>query len=984
MSSDGIGGELSPAAEAFADFLARVEDGEVVDFDAFVAARPELAVRLRAMHARWQALDGAFAELDEAEDPPAIAAVTPQEGAVEVEPADASRSQLLRDLNQEDAERPRYSIEGEFARGGMAAILLARDRSLRRTLAMKVLLTERRRDRDGALRSDPRSLARFLEEAQITGQLDHPGIPTVHELGIDGDGRVFFTMPLIRGRNLSEIYELLRRGAEGWTLPRTIGVLHRVCETVAYAHSRGVVHRDLKPANVMVGRFGETYVMDWGLARVLGRDDPARAATDAASMSSILTARRQQADDGAQSPLITLDGHVIGTPAYMAPEQARGELERVGPAADVYSIGAMLYELLAGRMPHVPPGVKLSARTVLARVIEGPPTPLRELDRGAPPELVAICERAMAREPEQRYANVRELGHEFRAWLEGRVVRAYATGTWIELRKWIGRNRALSATGFAFVIAMAIALVVTIVLGGKASRTAARLADELRTNNIDRGRLFARADNIENAERLLWQEHLRTPTAKDTHWALWDLHARHPCLATHRSDAPFTAATLFADGATLAVGDDRGAIVLLDARSLTVRATLEAPDASPVTALAMPGTPDRLISAHQDGGLYVWRLADGVIERDLRLENRVTALARHPREAAILAAAASGELLLLDCERWTHSVLPRHGESGASKITWSANGERYASMGEDRWVHVFDARTGARLLSRQSDDGLGGIALSGDGALLLRGGNDRYLTAIDVATGVDVWRLPKSDSVRDIATTADGERLLVCGWQHLDSLSMAARTHLRSLAVPELGLVLVDAAGSFAVTVHRLELRAWDLADAGRREFGDHTGRVTATVSRDGRWLASGDGSGAVRLCDLAAGGAGEILTRHAARVRCVAFSADGRQLLTGSIDGTLRQWDLASQKELRSWRDHDDQSRQSACFSPDGRRIAMAVERGRHHAIVVVDAASGDPLLEIPNGEYQVIAIAFRPDGEELAFTSRRRTMRFFDLRGR
>jgi formylglycine-generating enzyme required for sulfatase activity/serine/threonine protein kinase len=347
----------------------------------------------------------------------------------------------------------RYEVRGEVAAGGMGTILSVWDGDLNRQLAMKVI---RAQGKGSGAASDveARVLSRFIEEAQITGQLDHPGIVPVHEIGLDPEGRVYFTMQLVAGRDLEHVFELVRTGEEGWSLTRAVGVMLKVCEAMAYAHEKGVVHRDLKPANVMVGRFGEVYVMDWGLARALGRRDAAdvrvvRRRDD----STVLTSRREARQAGsASSPLVTMDGDVVGTPAYMSPEQARGDLEHLGPATDVYAAGAILYHLLAGHMPYVPPGERPNAVAVWKRVKAGSPEALAARAPHAPQELVAICEKAMAREPAGRYATMQVLADDLRAYLEGRVVRAYETGAWAEFRKWVARNRALAITSLTAVL----------------------------------------------------------------------------------------------------------------------------------------------------------------------------------------------------------------------------------------------------------------------------------------------------------------------------------------------------------------------------------------------------------------------------------------------------------------------------------------------------------------------------------------------------
>jgi serine/threonine-protein kinase len=233
-----------------------------------------------------------------------------------VEPA-STAGHLLAALR--DRDRERFRLEGEIARGGMGAILKVHDESLQRDLAMKVILPERR---DGD--SGTPYVHRFLEEAQVTAQLDHPGVVPVHELGADDDGQIFFTMKLVKGRTLAEIFELVRKEEDEWSQPRALQVFLRVCETLAFAHVKGVIHRDLKPANIMVGAFGEVYVMDWGLAKVLGgRAEPETARENSSAQATLVrTTRKPDSTGSGDSPTATLAGDVLGTPSYMPLEQA--------------------------------------------------------------------------------------------------------------------------------------------------------------------------------------------------------------------------------------------------------------------------------------------------------------------------------------------------------------------------------------------------------------------------------------------------------------------------------------------------------------------------------------------------------------------------------------------------------------------------------------------------------------------------------------
>jgi len=335
----------------------------------------------------------------------------------------------------------------------MGVIQRVFDDNLRRAVARKIL--GKGPSGSDSRQSDPRSVGRFLEEAQVTAQLEHPGIVPVHELGLDGEGKLYFTMRLVKGEDLHRIYERVREGSEGWTVTRALHALLRVCEAMSYAHRKGVVHRDLKPANVMVGRFGEVYVMDWGLARVLDAPETKDVRLAPPPSTGVHTDRERLEEGTPDSPLVTLDGDVVGTPAYMSPEQARGELDEIGPASDVYALGAMLYHLLAGHMPYVLPGQKANAHAVWRWVLDGPPAPLAARAPSAPPELVAIAEKAMARERTRRYPSMEALAEDLRAYLELRVVRAHRSGALVELQKWMQRNRLAAASLALVVLALA-------------------------------------------------------------------------------------------------------------------------------------------------------------------------------------------------------------------------------------------------------------------------------------------------------------------------------------------------------------------------------------------------------------------------------------------------------------------------------------------------------------------------------------------------
>ncbi len=299
----------------------------------------------------------------------------------------------------------RYQLFGEIARGGMGAVLKGRDADLGRDVAVKVLLE--------AHREKPELLRRFVEEAQIGGQLQHPGIVPVYELGTFADTRPYFTMKLVKGRTLSAL--LHERDNPEHDLPRYLGIFEQICQTMAYAHARGVIHRDLKPSNVMVGSFGEVQVMDWGLAKVLKEggvaDEPSATPAPRPSASVIQTVRSGSDVNDSQA------GSVLGTPAYMAPEQAGGEIEHVNRRADVFALGSILCEVLTGQ----PAYTGRSASEVLRKAMRGDTADaMARLDAcGADPELIALERDCLAAEPEDRPLDAGAVAARVTAYLSG-------------------------------------------------------------------------------------------------------------------------------------------------------------------------------------------------------------------------------------------------------------------------------------------------------------------------------------------------------------------------------------------------------------------------------------------------------------------------------------------------------------------------------------------------------------------------------------
>ncbi|HEX3760602.1 MAG TPA: serine/threonine-protein kinase, partial [Kofleriaceae bacterium] len=324
----------------------------------------------------------------------------------------------------------RYRLGAELGRGGMGRVVEAFDVQLGRTVAFKEVLP----------RGDPGVARRFTREVQLTARLEHPSIVPLYDAGFTEDGRPFYVMRRVSGRPLDQLMARATGRGERLTL---LPALLAAIDAVAHAHRRGVIHRDLKPSNILVGELGETVVIDWGLAKVIGEDDADSA--DGSDNDAPSTAPPIASDS-----LRTQIGSVFGTPGFMAPEQARGE--SLDPRGDVYALGATLYQLLAGAPPHS----GTSATEVIARTGSKAVTPVDVVAPGAPPELVAIVGKALAFDPAGRYPDAGALGEDVRRFLSGQLVAAHRYTPGQRFARFGRRHRA--PLGVAALAAAAVAV----------------------------------------------------------------------------------------------------------------------------------------------------------------------------------------------------------------------------------------------------------------------------------------------------------------------------------------------------------------------------------------------------------------------------------------------------------------------------------------------------------------------------------------------
>jgi eukaryotic-like serine/threonine-protein kinase len=800
----------------------------------------------------------------------------------------------------------------EVGRGGIGRVLLAFDEHLGREVALKELLPDQAEAR-------PEALARFLREARVTGQLEHPGIVPVYELGRRPDGTPYYTMRVVRGRTLAEVLAARR------ALPERLSLLTHfvdLCQAIAYAHSRGVVHRDVKPANVMLGEFGETVVLDWGLAKARGRCDERG--------EELGRAVRLLAEGDAAC---TQAGSALGTPAYMSPEQALGQIDQVDERSDVWSLGAVLYELLTGGPPF--PGA--NAWEVLGQVMRRPVRPVRAVCPEAPAELASVCEKALCREPGGRYQGAGELAAEVQAYLTGGRVRAYDYRAWEILSRWASRHRAPLVTAL-LALGMLLSLGVVSYVEVRSGLELAR--SHLATAHLEGARAaLARADPLEARAKLRNALEARDSLAGR---ALWIRQASAP-LQWGAQLLPTADQALFTpDGQEVIVGQqDDGSVYRLGVatRALQVaRGRLPGGHGWLVYEPAL----ERIASVGADGSLHLWSRAAPAPRALEGLPSRAIAADFVPGAIWLASSHADGRVCLWETAtgRLAHTFTELAG--GRTSLGASGDGRRLAGTSTGRGAVVWDLGSGAVVGRLPDADGvLSCTALDPRGERAASGTNRGRLWIWEVATGRILRDLrAHPDNIQSLAFSPDGRQLATGGGE---------------------GVV-----------------RLWD-ADSGENLAvlrGNLDVVHSVRWSPDGRRLASVDWAGGLRLWDTdARGDPGQGARGHLGQVNSVRFSPDGRRVASADWKGTLRLWSVATGEQTDLAQGYDGTL---LGFSPVGALLLTEDWRGAMH---LWDTRVLSREQTLGGHEEQVTAAAFSPDGARLATGAKDRSLRLWDV---